>query len=133
MDTRPVNSRVPLLDLKSQHAPLRAELVRAMERVVDSGQFILGPEVEALERELAVRCGVRAGVGVSSGSDALLATLMALGVGPGSQVVTTALSFFATAGAIARLGAQPVFADVDLDFNLDPDDALRRVGPKTRA
>lgn len=127
--------RVPLIDLPRQHAPIRDEILAAMARVLDSGRFILGDEVEALEREMATISGAPEGcaVGVSSGTDALLVALMALGVGPGDEVVTTALSFFATAGAIARVGATPVFADVGQDFNLDPVDARKRYTSRTRA
>lgn len=125
--------RVPLFDPIRQHAALRPDIDRAVARVIDSGRFILGPEVEALERELAGFCAAKFAIGVSSGTDALLAALMALGVGAGDEVVTTTYSFFATAGAIARLGAVPVFADVRDDFNIDPDDALRRITSRTRA
>ncbi|MSP58916.1 MAG: transcriptional regulator [Myxococcales bacterium] len=125
--------RVPILDLTRQHAPLRAEIDRAIARVIDSGRFILGAEVEGFEAETARVCNAAFAIGVSSGTDALLAALMALDIGPGDEVVTTALSFFATAGAVARLGAKPVFADVRSDFNIDPDDALRRVTSRTKA
>src|SRR4051812_24861733 len=113
--------RVPLLDLPKHHAPLRAEIDAAIARVIDSGRFILGPEVEGLEAELASLCGARFAVGVSSGTDALLASLLALGIGPGDEVVTTAFSFFATAEVITRLGATPIFADVGDEFLIDPD------------
>jgi dTDP-4-amino-4,6-dideoxygalactose transaminase len=126
--------KVPLLDVKAQNAPLRSALLAAIERVVDGGAFILGPEVEAFERELAQAVGARRAVGLSSGTDALLVALMALGVGPGDDVVTTPFSFYATVGCIARLGARPVFADIDpATFNLDPAAAAAACGSKTRA
>lgn len=106
--------KVPLLDLRPQNDPLRRDILRAIERVVDSQRYILGPEVDAFEEELAQHLGVRHAVGVSSGSDALLASLMVLGIGPGDAVLTTPFSFFATVGCIVRLGAQPVYADIDL-------------------
>jgi dTDP-4-amino-4,6-dideoxygalactose transaminase len=126
--------RVALLDLRAQHAEVAVAVEEAVRRVLAGGQYILGEDVAALERELAALHGVAHAIGVSSGTDALLATLSALGIARGDEVVTSAFSFFATAGAIARLGATPVFADVDAgSFNLDPADALRRVGPRTRA
>lgn len=118
--------RVPLLDLAAQLYPLRAEILDAVGRVIDSGRFVLGPNVEAFERAVAERVGVAHGVGVSSGSDALWVALASLGVGPGDTVVTTAYSFYATAGAIVRLGAKPVFVDVEAEtLGLCPD-ALER-------
>jgi len=126
--------KVPLLDVKAQNAPLREPLLAALARVVEAGAFILGPEVEAFERELADYLGARRAVGLSSGTDALLVALMALGVRPGDEVVTTPLSFYATVGCIARLGARPVFADIDpRTFNLDPAAAAAACGPRTRA
>ena len=105
-----------------------------MTRVVDSQRFIMGPEVDALERELATQLGVEHAIGVSSGTDALLAILMALNIGPGAEVVTPTYSFFATAGGISRLGATPVFVDVDpLTFNVDALAVARAVTPRTRA
>jgi len=126
--------KVPLLDVKAQNAPLRSAILAAIERIVDGGAFILGPEVEAFERELAAAVGTRRAVGLSSGTDALLVALMALGVGPGDEVVTTPYSFYATVGCIARLGARPVFADIDpTSFNLNPAAAAAACGSKTRA
>lgn len=113
--------RVPLLDLKPQYQTLRKDIERAITEVCETQQFVLGPNVRALENEIAGYSGTRFGIGVSSGTDALLVALMALGVGRGDEVVTTAFSFFATAGVIARLGATPVFCDIDAaDFNLSP-------------
>ncbi len=125
---------VPLLDLTRQNAALHGELTAAFERVLQSGHFILGPEVEALEAEAARLLGARHAIAVSSGTDAILVALMALGLGPGDEVICPAFTFFATAGCVARVGATPGFADVDpVTFNLDPADAARRVSPRTRA
>lgn len=116
-----ITRSIPLLDLTAQYRPIRAEIREAVDRVIESQQFILGPEVQALEEEIAVYCGCKYAVGVSSGTDALVASLMAIGVGPGDEVITTSFSFFATAGSIMRLGARPIFVDIDpLDFNIDP-------------
>jgi dTDP-4-amino-4,6-dideoxygalactose transaminase len=111
---------IPLLDLRAQYSTIRGEIREAIDRICDSQHFILGPEVEGLEEEVSAFCGTRHAIGVSSGTDALLAALMAIGVGPADEVVTSTFSFFATAGVIARLGARPVFVDInERDFNLD--------------
>ena len=117
----PSTMKVPLLDLTQQYATIAAEVQAAIARVCQSQQFILGPEVRKLELSLARYSGCEHGIGVSSGTDALLLALMALGVGPGDEVITSTFTFFATAGTIARLGARPVFCDIDRDtFNLSP-------------
>lgn len=114
--------RVPLLDLRAQHAALRPALDRRLAEVMDSGQFILGPAVERFEAAVRDYCGTGFAVGMSSGTDAQLAILMAAGIGPGDVVITTPYTFFATAGCISRLGARPLFVDVDpVTLNLDPD------------
>jgi dTDP-4-amino-4,6-dideoxygalactose transaminase len=120
--------KVPFFDLSEQHRTLRPEIEAAISGVLDSGQFILGPPVQELEEKIAVFVRKRYAVGVSSGTDALLLSFMALGVGPGDAVLTTPFSFFATAGTIARLGALPVLADIDsATFNLDPAQAEKAV------
>jgi dTDP-4-amino-4,6-dideoxygalactose transaminase len=125
---------VPLLDLKAQYATIRSEVREAMERVVESQRFILGPEVEGLEQEIAAFCNMRFTIGVSSGTDALLTALMAIGVRPGDEVITSAYSFFATAGVIARVGARPVFVDIDpKTFNLHSAEVGRRITSRTKA
>jgi dTDP-4-amino-4,6-dideoxygalactose transaminase len=125
---------IPMQDLIAHHEPLRAVLEAAALRVLASGRYIDGPEVASFEGEAAAVLGARHAIGVSSGTDALLAVLMACGIKPGDEVVTTPFSFFATVGAIVRLGATPVFADVDpATLNLDPAAAVERMGARTKA
>jgi dTDP-4-amino-4,6-dideoxygalactose transaminase len=125
---------VPLLDLEAQYRPLRDAILAAITRVCDSQRFIMGPEIDALERELAAQLGVRHAISVSSGTDALLLALMTLGIGPGDEVVTTTYSFFATAGCVSRVGAKPVLVDIDpLTFNIDPAQAVAAITPRTKA
>jgi dTDP-4-amino-4,6-dideoxygalactose transaminase len=126
--------KVPLLDLKAQYATIRTEIRAAIDRVCESQHFILGPEVQALEEAVAAFCGVRFAIGMSSGTDALLAALMALEVGPGDEVITTTYSFFATAGVLARIGARPVFVDIDPQtFNLESRALGAKITSRTKA
>jgi len=127
-------SDIPLVDVGARIAEVEGPIRDALDRVLRSGRFILGPEVAGLEQEVAELCGTTYGVGVSSGSDALLVAMMALDVGEGDEVVTTPMSFFASVGSILRLGARPVFADIDpKTFNLDPAKAAERVTFGTKA
>src|SRR5262249_7088264 len=125
---------VPLCDLQEQYRELQPQLEAALARVLASGQVILGPEVTALEKEIADYCGAAHGVGCASGTDALLLALQGLGIGPGDEVILPPFTFFATGGAVCRSGARPVFADIDPDtFNLDPLQAQSKITPRTRA
>lgn len=125
---------VPLLDLQAQYQPIRDEVLAAITRVCDSQRFIMGPEVEGLERELAGMLEVKEAVGVSSGTDALLAAMMALNIGAGDEVITSTYSFFATAGCVVRLGARPVLVDIDqVTYNIDPAAIAAAITPRTRA
>jgi dTDP-4-amino-4,6-dideoxygalactose transaminase len=137
VDAQNVPSPIPLLDLKAGFAPLREEIRAAIDRVVESQVFINGSEVEGLEEEVAAYSHCRYGIGVSSGTDALLAALMAIDIQPGDEIITSPYTFFATAGTIWRLGAKPVFVDIDpLTYNMDT--SLARgleaaITPRTRA
>lgn len=124
---------IAFVDLRRQHAALRAELLEAAARVLETSRFVLGPEVEALERELATRAGVRHGVGVASGTDALRLALTALGIGPGDEVITPAFSFVASASTIAMIGATPVFVDIEPEaYALDVRALERAITKRTR-
>jgi dTDP-4-amino-4,6-dideoxygalactose transaminase len=126
--------KVPLLDLKAQYQTIRSEVRAAIDRVCDSQHFILGPEVAACESEIAAYVGAAHALGVSSGTDALLVALMAAGIGPGDEVITSPFTFFATAGVVARLGARPVFADIEeQSFNLDAALIESRMSARTKA
>ena len=122
--------RIPILDLTRQYRSIQSDIDEALRRVVESGRFILGPEVEALEKEIATFCGAKHAIGVASGTDALLLALRALGIGPGDGVIVPSFTFFATAGVVANVGATPIVVDIDPQtFNISPGstaDALRR-------
>ena len=126
--------KVPLLDLKAQHAAIREQVLAAVAETLDSQVCIGGPKVAELEREIAAISGCKYAVGVSSGTDALLCSMMALGLGLGDEAITTPFTFFATAGSIARTGATPVFVDIDpRTFNIDPELIERAITPRTKA
>lgn len=125
---------VPLLDLKAQYAPMREEIRAVVDDVIESQYFILGPEVKALEREIAAYSHCEFAIGVSSGTDALLVAMMAIDIKPGDEVITTPYTFFATAGCVARLGAKPVFVDIDpLTYNINPAEIESAITERTRA
>ncbi len=126
--------KIPLLDLKAQYQSLKPEITRVLNDLFENQQFILGPQVELFEKAVANYCGVEYGCGVSSGTDALLIALMNEGIGAGDEVITTPYTFFATCGSIVRLGARPVFVDIDpITYNMNVDQVAARVNLKTRA
>jgi dTDP-4-amino-4,6-dideoxygalactose transaminase len=126
--------KVPILDLSIQHQRLKSEITHAIEQVMDKTHFILGENVRKLEADIAAYCGVQHGIGVANGSDALYLALLACGIGKGDEVITSAFTFFATAGAIARVGATPVFVDIDpLTFNIDAGQIEAKITAKTKA
>jgi dTDP-4-amino-4,6-dideoxygalactose transaminase len=129
-----VTAGVPLCDLAAQYRDLQPQVLAALARVLASGQVILGPEVAALEEEVAAYCGTHHAVGCASGTDALLLALVALGVGPGDEVILPPFTFFASAGCVCRIGARPVFVDIDpVTYNLDPVEVARKITPRTKA
>ena len=126
--------QIPLVDVRAQYAPLLDELKERIAEVLDSGRFILGPNVQAFEEEAAAYLGVRHAIGVANGTDALVLALDAMGVGEGDEVICPAFTFYATAEAIVRCGARPVFADIEsTSLNIDPEDVAKRITPRTKA
>jgi dTDP-4-amino-4,6-dideoxygalactose transaminase len=129
-----ISKPIPMLDLKQQYATIKEEIHAAIDQLLDSQQFILGPEVEALEKELADYCQCKYAYGVSSGTDALLLALMAVGVKPGDEVITTPYSFFATSGSIVRLGGIPLYVDIEPEtFNINVDQIESKITKNTKA
>ncbi len=125
---------IPLLDLKLQYASIKDEALRVTAEIYESQMFILGKRVDDFERDFATYCQTKYAIAVSSGTDALLEALMVLGIGQGDEVIMPAYSFFATAGTVARVGARPVFVDIDLrDYNIDPKLIEERITPATKA
>ncbi|MCC5635722.1 DegT/DnrJ/EryC1/StrS family aminotransferase [Nostoc sp. CHAB 5844] len=126
--------KIPVLDLKPQYESLKAEIHSAISRVLESGQFIMGPDVKLFEQEAAQYLGVKHAIAVNSGTDALVIGLKALGIGQGDEVITTPFSFFATAESISNVGATPIFADISADsFNIDPGAIVEKITPRTKA
>jgi len=126
--------KIPVLDLKPQYESLKAEIQTAISRVLESGQFIMGPDVKLFEQEVAQYLGVKHAIAVNSGTDALVIGLKALGIGQGDEVITTPFSFFATAESISNVGATPIFVDISADsFNIDPGAIAQKITPRTKA
>src|SRR5215469_15240037 len=129
-----VQMQIPILDLKAQYETIREEIQEAIDRVLEKQHFILGPEVKALEQEIAQYCGTKYAVGVASGTDALILGLKACGIGPGDEVIVPSFSFIATADAVSLLGGTPVFADIQPDtYNIDPEKIEALITPQTKA
>ena len=125
---------IPLVDLRAQYYSVKEEVDSALQRVLENGQFILGPEVRTLEKEIAQYCGVKYGIGVASGTDALHLALLASGIGPNDEVITTPFTFIATAETIAKCGATPVFVDIDpKTYNIDSSRIEPNITKRTRA
>ncbi|MGL6195441.1 MAG: DegT/DnrJ/EryC1/StrS family aminotransferase, partial [Thermoguttaceae bacterium] len=130
----PQSLPVQLLDLSRQNAPIKDEMLSALKNVLETGQFVLGPEVKKLESSIASYCQVEHAIGCASGSDALLLALMVADVKPGDQVIVPSFTFFATASCVTRLGAEPVFADIDpVSFNISVPDVMKKITSKTKA
>ena len=126
--------KIPVLDLKPQYEQIKDEVQSAINRVLESGQFIMRPDVKLFEQEVAEYVGVKHAIGVNSGTDALVIGLRALGIGQEDEVITTPFSFFATAESISNVGAKPVFADIDpRSFNIDPKEIKAKITPRTKA